>query len=74
MKVLPGGRMQVLLLPGWAQSALGLLPCGTPNLRLFAVHAQHMYRATYSPEEGWRGQLEDYGLLQLAPSAQVWHA
>ena len=38
------------------------------------VHAQYMYRATYSPEEGWRGALEDYGPLQLAPSAQVWHA
>ena len=32
---------------------------------------QHMYRATYTPEEGWRGGLEPYGPLQLEPSAQV---
>ena len=30
-----------------------------------------MYRATFTPEEGWRGGLEPYGPMQMQPSAQV---
>ena len=30
-----------------------------------------MYQATFTPEQGWSGQLQPYGPLQLHPSAQV---
>ena len=30
-----------------------------------------MYRATFTPEQGWSGGLEPYAPLQLDPSAQV---
>jgi hypothetical protein len=32
---------------------------------------QTMYRATFTPEQGWSGGLEPYAPLQLDPSAQV---
>lgn len=32
---------------------------------------QAMYRAIFTPGEGWQGGLEAYGPLQLDPSAQV---
>ena len=32
---------------------------------------QTMYRATFTPKQGWSGQLQPYGPLQLHPSAQV---
>lgn len=36
------------------------------------VHVlQTMYRATWTPEEGWQGSLEPYQPLQLEPAAQV---
>ncbi|CAL5223128.1 g5593 [Coccomyxa viridis] len=33
--------------------------------------APMMYQATFTPEQGWSGQLQPYGPLQLHPSAQV---
>ena len=32
---------------------------------------QTMYQATFTPAQGWSGQLQPYGPLQLHPSAQV---
>lgn len=32
---------------------------------------QRMYHAVYTPEHGWKGQMEDYACLQIEPAAQV---
>ena len=32
---------------------------------------QSMFRATWTPEQGWQGALEPYQCLQLEPAAQV---
>ena len=32
---------------------------------------QTMYQATFTPEQGWSGQLQPYAPLQMDPSAQV---
>ena len=40
-----------------------------PTKRLRLV--QTMYQATFTPEQGWSGQLQPYAPLQMDPSAQV---
>ena len=35
------------------------------------MSVQRMYRAVFTPEEGWQGQMEAYQCLQIEPAAQV---